>query len=233
MNILLVLEKPSYGKIIREVLENNKDIFTDTYYIDYIRCILHLNDDFVKIRKRNGEYYQGRRIVDLAPLKLDMINIPEDTYLESTGSKFSYDETIDHSIMDKIISICDPDVCGKLAFAKYKEHYNLKETFVLNVNDLSSESLKESLQFKNIVTFEEDFKKVKDFLFNKNFASEYPRKYDILTLREKTNMTRREFSNYFGIPYRTIENWEFDENLCPKYLYDLIEYKLKNEKLIK
>ena len=28
------------------------------------------------------------------------------------------------------------------------------------------------------------------------------------------------------------ENWEFDENLCPKYLYELMEYKLKNEKLI-
>ena len=54
MNVLLVCEKPSIGKVIREVLDENKDIFPDTYYIDYIHHVLHLNDDYVKIRKRNG-----------------------------------------------------------------------------------------------------------------------------------------------------------------------------------
>lgn len=232
MNVLLVCEKPSIGKVIKEVLDENKDIFPDTYYFDYIHHVLHLNDDYIKIRKRNGEYYQGRRVIDLIPFKLNMIDIPEDTYLESINSPFSYDKTIDHSIIDKVVSVCDPDVCGKLAFAKYTEHYNLKDTLVLNINDLTKESLKKSLQLKNAVPFEEDFKKVKSFLFSENFASEYPRKYDVLALREKTKMTRREFSNYFEIPYRTIENWEFDENLCPKYLYELMKYKLEKENLI-
>ena len=31
---------------------------------------------------------------------------------------------------------------------------------------------------------------------------------DVKELRLKTGMNRKEFSNYFGIPYRTIEDWE-------------------------
>ena len=46
-------------------------------------------------------------------------------------------------------------------------------------------------------------------------------------------MTQQKFSEYFNIPKRTIENWEGEKNKCPEYLLELIEYKLKNENLIK
>lgn len=49
-------------------------------------------------------------------------------------------------------------------------------------------------------------------------------------LRKESGMKQKEFSEYFGIPLRTIENWERGENKCPQYLLDLMEYKLNNEK---
>lgn len=52
-------------------------------------------------------------------------------------------------------------------------------------------------------------------------------------LRALSGMTQREYSAYFGIPLRTIENWERCVNKCPDYLFDLMLYKLKNEKIIK
>lgn len=54
----------------------------------------------------------------------------------------------------------------------------------------------------------------------------------IREMRKCTGMTQKQFSEYFGIPHRTIQNWEGQERECPKYLLDLIEYKLRNEKKI-
>ena len=46
-------------------------------------------------------------------------------------------------------------------------------------------------------------------------------------------MTQKEFSEYFGIPKRTIEDWERNIRKCAPYLEDLIQYKLEKEGLIK
>lgn len=52
-------------------------------------------------------------------------------------------------------------------------------------------------------------------------------------LRQKSGMNLTRFSQYFGIPYRTIQNWDRGERKCPEYLLDLMLYKLTNEKIIK
>ncbi len=49
-------------------------------------------------------------------------------------------------------------------------------------------------------------------------------------LREQSGMTRPEFSKYFEIPYRTVQDWELGNRVCPDYLIKLIEYKLNAEK---
>lgn len=51
----------------------------------------------------------------------------------------------------------------------------------------------------------------------------------IKDLRTMSKMTQQEFSKYFEIPKRTIENWEGGQRKCPKYLKKLIEYKLVKE----
>ncbi|MBR5544874.1 MAG: helix-turn-helix domain-containing protein [Clostridia bacterium] len=52
-------------------------------------------------------------------------------------------------------------------------------------------------------------------------------------LRERSGMNLKQFSEYFNIPYRTLQHWEAGDRKCPEYLLDLIEYKLLNEHLIK
>lgn len=55
----------------------------------------------------------------------------------------------------------------------------------------------------------------------------------IKILRQASGMTQKEFAIYFGIPKRTIEDWETGKRSCSSYLLALMEYKLKKEDLIK
>ena len=55
----------------------------------------------------------------------------------------------------------------------------------------------------------------------------------LIELRERTGMTRREFCDYFGIPYRTLQDWELGNRKMPDYLLRLMIYKINVEKLMK
>lgn len=55
----------------------------------------------------------------------------------------------------------------------------------------------------------------------------------IKELRESTGMNRREFCEYFEIPYRTVTEWERDNRHAPEYVLRLLEYYIRMEKLIK
>ncbi|MDO4514982.1 MAG: transcriptional regulator [Lachnospiraceae bacterium] len=55
----------------------------------------------------------------------------------------------------------------------------------------------------------------------------------LIELRNSTGMTRREFCEYFEIPYRTMQDWELGNRKMPEYLLRLMAYKLKMEELVK
>ena len=59
------------------------------------------------------------------------------------------------------------------------------------------------------------------------------RKDYLIELRQSTGMNRREFCEYFEIPYRTMTDWELGSRTMPEYLLRLMEYKVKMEKLVK
>ena len=46
-------------------------------------------------------------------------------------------------------------------------------------------------------------------------------------------MNRREFCDYFCIPYRTVTEWERDTRHAPEYVLHLLEYYIRMEKLAK
>ena len=54
----------------------------------------------------------------------------------------------------------------------------------------------------------------------------------LIELRTSTGMTRREFCEYFEIPYRTLQDWELGNRKMPDYLLRLMAYKAKMEKLV-
>ena len=55
----------------------------------------------------------------------------------------------------------------------------------------------------------------------------------IKELREKMGMNRREFCDYYGIPYRTVQDWEAGKRELPDYLLRLIIYRAEVEHAIK
>ena len=55
----------------------------------------------------------------------------------------------------------------------------------------------------------------------------------IKELRESTGMNRKEFCDYFQIPYRTVTEWERDNRHAPEYVVRLLEYYIRMEKLVK
>ena len=54
----------------------------------------------------------------------------------------------------------------------------------------------------------------------------------IKELRESTGMNRKEFCEYFDIPYRTVSEWERDGRHAPDYVIRLLEYYLTMERMI-
>ena len=53
----------------------------------------------------------------------------------------------------------------------------------------------------------------------------------LIELRSITGMNRKQFADYFGIPYRTVQDWELGNRQMPDYLLRLMCYKVKIEKL--
>jgi len=54
---------------------------------------------------------------------------------------------------------------------------------------------------------------------------------ELRKLRESTGMNRKEFCEYFEIPYMTVTDWELGNRRVPQYLLWLMAYKIEIEKL--
>ena len=51
-------------------------------------------------------------------------------------------------------------------------------------------------------------------------------------LVERTGMTQKQFAAYFGIPFRTLQNWVLGQEKCRDYWIELMQYKLQKEGLL-
>lgn len=48
-------------------------------------------------------------------------------------------------------------------------------------------------------------------------------------LRHKYGMTQKQFSEYFEIPFNTLQYWEYNKSKCAPYLLKLMIYKLETD----
>lgn len=55
----------------------------------------------------------------------------------------------------------------------------------------------------------------------------------IKAMRTTSGMTQQAFSEYFGFSRRAVQEWEAGRRECPVYLVALVEYKLRNEGLLR
>ena len=56
---------------------------------------------------------------------------------------------------------------------------------------------------------------------------------EITKLRELTGMNRKEFCEYFDIPYRTVTEWERGTRNAPDYVLRLLAYYILMENMVK
>ena len=52
-------------------------------------------------------------------------------------------------------------------------------------------------------------------------------------IRELLGMNRTQFSQYMGIPLRTLEEWEAGRRNMPDYVLKLISYYVRTQQLLK
>ena len=68
---------------------------------------------------------------------------------------------------------------------------------------------------------------------DKNEEKNEKNKEELIRLRKETGMNRKEFCEYFDIPYRTMTDWELGNRTMPDYLLRLMTYKIKMEAMMK
>ena len=56
---------------------------------------------------------------------------------------------------------------------------------------------------------------------------------EVRELRDWLGRYRRDFSDYYGIPYRTVQDWEAEKRELPEYLLRLMIYRAEMERLNK
>ena len=54
----------------------------------------------------------------------------------------------------------------------------------------------------------------------------------LIELKEKSGFSLKKLSDYFGIPYRTLQDWYYGNRTMPEYLLRLMIYKMEMEKML-
>ena len=101
----------------------------------------------------------------------------------------------------------------------------IKASIVEDVNSKYGINKDESVEEMIAKLTDEMLKCAADMEFEK--AAELRDK--IKELRESTGMNRKEFCEYFGIPYRTVTEWERGTRKMPDYVFRLLAYRIKME----
>ena len=55
----------------------------------------------------------------------------------------------------------------------------------------------------------------------------------ITAIRNRTGMNKKEFAEWLGIPYRSLQDWELGNSKAPEYIVRLIDYKVRMEQMLK
>lgn len=54
---------------------------------------------------------------------------------------------------------------------------------------------------------------------------------DMREIRKKTGLSQQKFGDKYGIPLRTVQNWEYGKREAPEYVLDLLNFKVEAEKI--
>ncbi|MBR1796678.1 MAG: helix-turn-helix domain-containing protein [Clostridiales bacterium] len=52
---------------------------------------------------------------------------------------------------------------------------------------------------------------------------------EVKKLRDEMGMNRKEFCDFYSIPYRTVVDWEAGKRKMPEYVFRLMEFRAEIE----
>lgn len=55
---------------------------------------------------------------------------------------------------------------------------------------------------------------------------------ELIQLKENISLSWKKMSDYYGIPYRTMQDWYMGKRRMPEYLLRLMIYKYEMEKMV-
>lgn len=183
MRKLLVIEKPSVEKCIKNALANYVNDGThyvpDEYYFDYVKHVSPMESSEGTYEKDEsgryvGHYYDGTLSDYRDKLELKSVNIPDNdknkTFLiyepmPAYNHAYKNDAELEH--VDEVVCVCDPDICGTLAFAKYLEDHNLDFSKAKYIRILSFEEEDIIDNIFNETSFQEVFDGMTKAVFGK------------------------------------------------------------------
>ena len=65
-----------------------------------------------------------------------------------------------------------------------------------------------------------------------NYVVHDTEKIAVKDLRENAGMSRKEFCEYFKIPYRTLQSWELEDRDAPEYVKRLLAYVIRINEML-
>lgn len=189
--------------------------YSDTFYDDklskyYYFYIIGNTKDYESLKKLMGEKILTTDFADICNIA-DLDDTFEEEFkdlIDELGKTNSLSTRADRKLLDFIKKYDNINILNGMK--EYSGHLSSRQREILDTRIKLAEGKENEVM--------------------EEFVSEMMSVHvDVKNLRNKTGMNRREFAEYFKIPYRTVEDWENKKSCCSEYLYDLMEYKLKNE----
>lgn len=122
------------------------------------------------------------------------------------------------------------------------EFYSFHAECKMPMSSLKVKTNSEDLHLVGVKVAEQGVNEVKDVLEQNSTITEQaagikqagiPLSEQFIKIRESSGMNRKEFAEYLNIPYRTMQEWELGRRAMPKYVLELIAFKVKQELLPK
>ena len=137
-----------------------------------------------------------------------------------------------HLVFDRNITIINDDSgTGKTTLYEIVLEYNRLKRNNYNEDSITRNDYIKEAAMKNEIYNVEGIEIEVEHI-DKNDANRERRlvAYQFKAIREQAGMNRKDFSDWLGIPYRTMQEWELGRRQAPDYVLRLIAYKVKMEK---
>lgn len=151
----------------------------------------------------------------------------------------------DFIITNRMNDICDLigiKLWDHIIIGPNDEFYSFHAKCKMPVSSLKVKANSDDLHLVGVKVAEQGINEAKNFLEQNSTVTEQTAGIEqteltlseqFIKIKESSGMKRKEFAKYLNIPYRTMQDWELGKSSMPKYVLELIDFKVKQELLPK